>query len=626
MLTDAVPTACRRGVLRCLLAGVVIACVAGPAGSQHPVRNVLILQSADRGFRVLDRFTENFKAELASRAAGPVSISQFVVKPSGFAAVPDETSVEYLRAVILRNPKPDLVVTVAGTAATFARRYRQELFPDTPLLLSAVDVRFLTTSPRGDNEATVAVDVDYSLLIDDILQLLPRTKTVFMVMDAGPFSQVWRPELERAFRRFDGRLTFVWSEPLTYDEILQQTASLPADSAIVYIVGGAYARGGSQTEERAFADLSKVNTPLFGVMSPWLGMGIVGGRLVFTEQLGPSAATAALRVLNGEPAGSIDVEPVKQGPAAFDARQLSRFGIPESRLPANSRIEFRPRSLWQDYRREVLAVFGVVTVQGLLIAGLAYQRQARRRAEIQSRTNLALAADANRRVAMSAMTGSIAHELSQPLNAIQHNAQAGEMLIGSNRGTPDELKEILSDIRAANVRASQIIERHRTMLKSREVEHAPVDLRDVVREGVAVVGHEMSSRQVQVLVNLPSAPCVVQGDRVLLQQVIVNILMNALDAMAGTPPERRGIRVSGEFGAGTIDVAIRDGGSGLAADFGGRVFEPFVTTKRHGLGIGLTIARSIIEAHGGTMSASNNPDGGATFTVTLPCGAIPVGE
>ena len=175
----------------------------------------------------------------------------------------------------------------------------------------------------------------------------------------------------------------------------------------------------------------------------------------------------------------------------FDWRELQRWGIPESRLPPGSVVRYRAPSLWSAYRGTVLSAVGVLAVQSLLIVGLLYQRRARQRAEVDSRRNLALAADANRRVTMSALTGSIAHELSQPLSAILHNAQAGEMLVTSNRATPEVLREILSDIRTADVRASQIIERHRTMLRNRQLDTKPIDIHAVVRESVALVAHDI---------------------------------------------------------------------------------------------------------------------------------------
>jgi signal transduction histidine kinase len=598
---------------------------AAPAGvaaavPTSAVRNVLLLQSFERGFRVIDRFTETFQSELASRAAVPVTISQFVVNPAGFATAPDAASIEFLRTAFVNRQKPDLVVTAGGPAATFARRYRQELFRDTPFLFTAVDTRYLEDAPLAGNETAVTVSSDYASVVEDALRVLPDTKTVMVVTGAGTLGQFWRSQLTPDLQRFGTRLTFIWSDTLSYDDMLRRTATLPADSAILYIAAGTFADGSWRSEATAFADLLKrANAPLFGVQEAHLGMGIVGGRLLATDDLGALTAAAAVRILDGESPSAIGVLRRTQGATSeYDSRQLTRWRIPESRLPPHSVVEYREPSLWRDYRQEALMAAGTLSVQSLLIAGLVYQRHARRRAETQSRTNLALAADANRRATVSAMTGSIAHELSQPLNAIQHNAQAGEMLIGANRGTPEALQEILADIRTANVRASQIIERHRTMLRNHEVDRKPIDLRSVVRESVAFVVHDTSAKQIQIDIALPAAACIVRGDRVLLQQVLVNVIMNAVDAMAATPPEKRRITVRLDVTQEAVDLSVRDAGSGLPVSVDHQVFEPFVTTKRNGIGIGLTIARAIVEAHRGTMAARNNPEGGATFTITLP--------
>ena len=314
---------------------------------------------------------------------------------------------------------------------------------------------------------------------------------------------------------------------------------------------------------------------------------------------------------------SINVPLRLPGQPTFDWRELQRWGIPESRLPPGSIVRYRAPSLWSAYRSTVLSAMGVLAIQSLLIVGLLYQRRARRRAEIESRNNLALAADASRRLTMSALTSSIAHELGQPLSSMIHNAQAGRMMITADRATPDTMGEILSDIETEGVQATQIIDRHRTMLRGRQLDTKPIDLHVVIHESLALVAHDMRTRQIEATVNLSSSPCIITGDEVLLQQVMVNLLMNAMDAMAETPPARRRVTISTEVRAADVGVSVRDAGTGLPAQIDGALFTPFVTTKAHGLGIGLTITRTIVDAHRGTIDARNNPEGGATFTVTL---------
>ena len=273
-----------------------------------------------------------------------------------------------------------------------------------------------------------------------------------MVMGSGQLGQFWHRELENEFRRFHDRLTFVWFDDLSVPETLRRSASLPDHSAIVYVIFGTDAAGAAYADERVFAELhAAANAPLFAAQSVHLGAGIVGGSLLSIADLGRDTADVAVRLLNGAAPSSVSVPPQLQGNRHSTGASYSDGASPRAGCRQASVVRYRAPSLWSAYRGTVLSAVGVLAVQSLLIVGLLYQRRARQRAEVDSRRNLALAADANRRVTMSALTGSIAHELSQPLNAIMHNAQAGEMLVTSNRATPEMLREILSDIRTADV-------------------------------------------------------------------------------------------------------------------------------------------------------------------------------
>jgi signal transduction histidine kinase len=600
-----------RAALACLL---ILA--AAPVEAQAPVRQILVLHSFDRGNMILDHFTGGLRVELDRGAGEPVNVVQVVVGAPGLVGAPEQAIVDYIRSTFADHPNPDLIVTVAGPAAVFARKYREQLFPDTPLLLAAVDQRYLGGAPLGENDAAVAVVNDFAGLVDDILQLLPETRQVFMVMGSGQVGKFWRQELEEPFRRFQDRLTFVWSDDLSFPGLLRRAASLPDGSAILYLTFGTDAAGAAYSDERVVADLhAAAKAPLFAAHSVYLGAGIVGGRLMSIDDLVRRTADAAIGILNGvRPAA---LPPQAPGQPVFDGRELKRWGIAESRLPPGSVVRYRGPSLWSEHRATVLVAAGALVLQALLIIGLLLERRARQRAEMDSRRNLTLAADASRRETMSALTSSISHELAQPLSSMILNAQALQMRVAADNATPAAIGEILSEIQAEGVLATQIIERHRAMLRSRQLQTKPIDLHAVLNDSLALVAPDMRARQIEVTVDLSASPCVVDGDSVLLEQVLVNLIVNAMDAMADTPPARRRVTINSKVTDGGAAISVRDTGSGVRADILGTLFTPFVTTKSQGLGIGLAIARRIVDAHGGTIDVRNNPEGGATFTVTL---------
>jgi C4-dicarboxylate-specific signal transduction histidine kinase len=276
----------------------------------------------------------------------------------------------------------------------------------------------------------------------------------------------------------------------------------------------------------------------------------------------------------------------------------------------------------------VIGALALTVVQLLLIAGLIFERRRRQRAEIESRQHLAAIAHLDRRAAMGTLATSLAHELNQPLNAILQNAGVAEMML-TRPALPqdrDEMLEIITDIRKDDIRASEIIRRMRGLLQKHELESHPVDLNQVADETVIIIRPDAKARQVQLELNLHAGVHPIMGDRVHLQQVMLNLLMNALDAVATMPPERRRVRVGTNQSATDVRVSVSDTGVGIPAEGMADIFAPFYTTKREGsgMGMGLAISRSIIEAHEGHMAAQNNASGGATVWFSLPIAPPPV--
>ena len=222
----------RRKCPRVALTGLLLL-LAASSEAQPPVRQVLLLQSFARGSLPLDSFTADFRADLDQRAGTPVNVVQVVIGATGFVGAPEQAVVDFIRATFADRPRPDLIITAGGPAAALAGKYRSRLFPETPLLFASVDQQYLRQAPLGKNATAAAVVNDYPQLVDDILQLLPETRQVFMVLGSGTLGTFWRRELEEQFTRFRGRLTFIWSNDLSLHEILRRTASLPPGSAII---------------------------------------------------------------------------------------------------------------------------------------------------------------------------------------------------------------------------------------------------------------------------------------------------------------------------------------------------------------------------------------------------------
>ena len=242
----------------------------------------------------------------------------------------------------------------------------------------------------------------------------------------------------------------------------------------------------------------------------------------------------------------------------------------------------------------------------------------RKRAEVEAATQRLELAHLSRVALLGELTGALAHELSQPLTAILSNAQAATNILKREPVDVAELRGALDDVIESDRRARDFIERLRAMLRKERIQHRAVDLNDVVREVVELSHSECMSRRTTVATALPAEIPPVLGDRVQLQQVVLNLLLNACDAMRGTPVPDRCVAVATTTRDGFVELSVSDLGIGIPPDQIDRVFEPFVTFRADGLGLGLTISRSIVSTHGGSIEAKNNAEGGATFRCFLP--------
>ncbi len=222
------------------------------------------------------------------------------------------------------------------------------------------------------------------------------------------------------------------------------------------------------------------------------------------------------------------------------------------------------------------------------------------------------------RVAMlGELSGSLAHELNQPLTAILSNAQAALRLLGRTPPQTDKVEEILTDIVKSDRRAGMVIQRLRSFIRKEESQRVALDINELVREALVLMHSDLLNRQIRLRSDLAAGPLAVLGDRIQLQQVLVNFVVNGCDAMEGCKTDRE-LWVRTRSDSDGVVVSVADRGVGIPTGDLERIFEPFMTTKSHGMGLGLAICKSIVEAHGGAVWASSNAERGAILQFRLP--------
>jgi signal transduction histidine kinase len=483
-----------------------------------------------------------------------------------------------------------------------------------------VDQRRVQYSSLTANDAVVALRINYLAAIENILQVLPDTKNVTVVVGTSPIERFWKDAIAKEAAPLANRIKLSWTDELSFEELLRQASALPPQTAIFWELmivdaAGVVHEGGTPlTRLHAIA-----NAPIFSYDESFFGNEIVGGPLLLVADSGRQTAAVAIRILSGEKPSEIKVPVVQFASPIFDWRQMQRWGISESRLPLGSKIYFRDPTLWEQYQWQIVLIASVILVQAALIVGLLYEHRRRQIAEAHSLQRVNELARMNRFATAGELSASIAHEVRQPLSAISISGEAALRWLKREVPDLDEVRKALEAVIEESYHADHVLTSVRAMFKQESTARTKVNLNDLIQQIIAVAKGPIESNNIVVETNLTDGvPPIVMADPVQLQQVILNLVMNAVEAMSHSG-EMRLLRLRTEPGpARTVVVRVVDSGPHVDPEVVSKMFQPFFTTKSSGMGMGLAICKTIVEAHGGQLTASANNPHGMEFQITLP--------
>jgi signal transduction histidine kinase len=512
------------------------------------------------------------------------------------------------------------IAVIGPNALAFLRENRQAIAPDAPVVYGGLSPAALEEVLGGAADpamsgVTNAFDIRATL---ELALAVQRNATEIVVLTgSATFDRQWRSAAAELLGDRYAGLPVRFIPEGTAEDMLAKAARLDPRAVVLYLSVFLDADGNRFIPAQFAQSLAAATpAPVWTISDTMLGTGIVGGHVEDLDIIGRAIAAMLLSAVDGAPLPP--PQEVGGGPAV-DWRAMRRHGLDVRSLPEETRILHHEPTLWERYRLPILVVATIIAAQAVTIAALVVHRRRLVRSQATLASERAQLTHVSRNLRLGQLSAALAHEINQPLAAIQANADAGARLAGRTPPDQAEIGAIFGDIASDVGRAAAIIANLRRLIVKGETTFDTVDLNEIVSATLSLAANELAARGAQIRAELAPERLEVRGNGPQLQQIVLNLAFNAAEAMADLPEADRIVRVqTARQPDGSRTLAVADVGPGVPADRRADVFRPFVTSKTTGLGVGLAICRNIAEAHGGTLEFIDAETSGARILLTLP--------
>jgi len=594
-----------------------------PSYSSGKVKTIVIFFSLDAAVPGYQSFLEGFRSSFYEQIDEPYNLLIEYLDVGRFPEDDHSLNLVNLYNERFKETKIDLVITVAPGTYDLLKKLGLEALKTSPVI--NVELENFSPNKKPDfpdpNTIIIRMKLDVKKTLRTAFDLFPNRTNVFVLSGVAPTDNYFMSVTREASKSFENSHKFTFFSGLPIDSALIILQDIPGNSLVVI---PSYLKDFNNIPLSSTVFISAISNqnrvPVFTLSDNFIKRGGIGGYVFSFFKVGNEARKVSLEILNGKSPNEIKVNDDFYR-SMYDWKQLIKWNLEKSSLvPSDSIFYNKEFNFISEYKWYLLLTLLFVVLETFLIVYL-YRVNHRQKEIMQQkaeteRLHIQLIRE-ERLMQMAELTASLSHELNQPLTAILYSAQAGKRFLESGKLDTAQAKEIFDNIIEDDKRAGGIISSVRSLMKSETREKETFSLQEAIQDTINIYHSEALQQNILIRYLQPDKPVKVSADKSELQQVLLNLLSNAAKAIQATVIENKIIEIKQQINHSSVTVSVRDNGTGISNAIIDKLFKPFTSSHKGGLGIGLSISRSIIERHGGTIKAENIEGGGAEFSFTL---------